>query len=152
VALCILTADCAPLALASPEGIFGAVHAGWRGLLGGVVEATVARMRGWGATDVSAALGPCIHASCYEFSSADLDLVEAAYGPAVRGATTDGRPALDLGAAVAAAVGTAGARMVAGVDICTACGGGQFSHRARADTGRQALLVWSTAPGEGEGS
>ena len=63
VALCVLTADCAPLALASPEGVFGAVHAGlaWSG--GG-------RRRGgggppcgtWGATEVVGGLGPCIHA------------------------------------------------------------------------------------------
>ena len=60
VALCVLTADCGPVALSSPEGIFGAVHAGWRGLVDGVVEQAVERMRGWGATDVTAFLGPCI--------------------------------------------------------------------------------------------
>jgi YfiH family protein len=145
VALCVLTADCGPLVLSSPEGIFGAVHVGWRGLLEGVVEQTVERMRGWGATDVAAALGPCIHASCYEFGVAELDAVATAYGPAVRGTTTDGRPALDLTAGVRAAATVAGARMVGGVDACTSCDGGQFSHRARADTGRQALLVWSSA-------
>ena len=146
VALCVLTADCGPLALSSPEGIFGAVHAGWRGLIDGVVEQAVERMRELGATDVTAALGPCIHAPCYEFSVAEIDKVAAAYGPAVRGTTTDGSPALDLAAGVRAAATVAGARMVGGVDVCTACGGGLFSHRARADTGRQALLVWSSAP------
>ena len=40
IAVCVLTADCAPLALASPEGVFAAVHAGWRGLVAGVVDAT----------------------------------------------------------------------------------------------------------------
>ena len=48
VAVAVLTADCAPLALASPEGVFAAVHAGWRGLAGGVVEAAVAAMRDLG--------------------------------------------------------------------------------------------------------
>ena len=66
VALCVLTADCAPLALASAEGVFGAVHAGWRGLHAGVVEAAVDRMRGWGATEIVGSLGPCIHVECYE--------------------------------------------------------------------------------------
>lgn len=145
-ALCVLTADCAPIALASPEGVHGAVHAGWRGLVAGVVAAAVDAMRQQGATEVTAALGPCIHAACYQFSPADLDVAESALGPAVRGTTADGRPALDLVAGVTAAVVGAGARLVGGLDVCTACGSGQYSHRARADVGRQALLVWSTAP------
>ena len=148
IALCVLTADCGALALASPEGVFAAVHAGWRSLLAGVVEAAVARMRARGATDVVGALGPCIHAGCYEFAGADLDAVAAVYGDGVRGTTTDGRPALDVPAGIAAALARAGAGQVAGVDACTACGDGYFSHRARHDTGRQALLVWST-PGAG---
>ncbi len=44
VALAVLTADCAAVALASPEGHFGAVHAGWRGVRAGVLEATVAAL------------------------------------------------------------------------------------------------------------
>ncbi len=145
-ALCVLTADCAPLALASPEGVFAAVHAGWRGLADGVVESAVARMRDLGATDVVGILGPCIHAECYEFGAGDLDTVAEAYGPSVRGTTADGAPALDLVAGVRAAVAASGARLVDVVGSCTACGGGHFSHRARADTGRQALVVWSTLP------
>jgi hypothetical protein len=143
IALCVLTADCGALALSSPEGVFAAVHAGWRGLLDGVVEATVERMREWGATDVVGALGPCIHADCYEFSGPDLDAVAAVYGDAVRGRTATGRPALDVPAGIAAALSRAGARGVDGVDVCTSCGDGYFSHRARHDQGRQALLVWS---------
>ena len=147
-ALCIFTADCAPLALSSPEGIVGAVHAGWHGLLAGVVEAAVGAMRTQGASEVTASLGPCIHAACYEFSPGDLDRVADRYGDGVRGSTTGGRPALDLAAGVAAAVAVSGAVLVDGVDECTACGGDNFSHRARADVGRQAMLVWSTATGD----
>ncbi|HVC66257.1 MAG TPA: laccase domain-containing protein [Acidimicrobiales bacterium] len=150
VALCVLTADCGALALASPEGVYAAVHVGWRGLVAGVVEAAVDRMRGRGATEVVGALGPCIHAECYEFSGADLDAVAAVYGDAVRGRTTGGRPALDVPAGIAAALARAGARSVRGVDACTACDDGYHSHRARHDTGRQALLVWS-APSAGSG-
>jgi polyphenol oxidase len=142
VALCVLTADCGSLALASPEGVCAAVHAGWRGLVAGVVERTVARMRDHGATDVVAALGPCIHAGCYEFSPDDLDEAAAVYGDTVRGTTSAGRPALDVPAGIAAALVRAGATGADGVDACTACGDGYFSHRARADTGRQALVVW----------
>ena len=145
-AVCVLTADCAPIALSSPEGVCAAVHAGWRGLVAGVVETSVATMRTLGATEVTAALGPCIHTSCYEFSPADLEVVEAALGPTVRGTTPAGRSALDLVAGVTVAVTGAGARMADGVGVCTACGVGQFSHRARSDVERQALLVWSAPP------
>jgi copper oxidase (laccase) domain-containing protein len=142
VAVCVLTADCGALALSSPEGIFAAVHAGWRGLVGGVVEAAVAHMRQLGSTDVVGSLGPCIHAECYEFSTHDLDEVAAACGPGVRGRTSDGRPALDLTAGIISSLAKAGAVVAPGVDICTACGDGYFSHRVRRDSGRQALLVW----------
>ena len=147
-ALSVLTADCGPLALGSPEGVFAAVHAGWRGLAAGVVGSTVHHMRARGASDVSGVLGPCIHAGCYEFGADELDLVARACGAAVRATTAAGRPALDLVAGVDAALTAAGGRLAEVVDVCTACGGGQFSHRARADAGRQALVVWSTAGGE----
>ncbi len=142
--LAVLTADCASIALGSGEGVFAAVHAGWRGLLGGVVEDAVGRMRSMGATDVVGALGPCIHAGCYEFSEDDLAPIADRYGAGVRGRTVAGRPALDLPAAVAAALAASGAREVPGVDACTGCDAGYFSYRARGDAGRQALIVWSS--------
>jgi hypothetical protein len=144
--LAILTADCASVALGSVEGVFGAVHAGWRGLAAGVVEETIAAMRAMGATGVVGALGPCIHPECYEFSPGDLDHIAATYGDGVRGRTTAGRPALDVPATVSAALAAGGAGETVGVDACTACAGGYYSHRARADQGRQALVVWSVAP------
>jgi polyphenol oxidase len=156
-ALCVLTADCAPLALGSEEGVFAAVHAGWRGIVAGVVEATVAAMRSKGAGRVVGSLGPCIHPGCYEFSDADLSTVATAYGDGVRGTTSDGRPALDLPAAVSAALAAAGAIETTGVDACTACCAAYFSHRGRGDIGRQAMVVWSQGhsapvePGQGEG-
>ena len=143
-AVAVLTADCAPVALASPEGVVAAVHAGWAGLAAGVVGEAVAAMRALGATVVDAALGPCIHAECYEFGAPDLDRMATALGPHVRSKTAWGTPALDLPAAVAAAVHQAGASLVADVDHCTACGGGRwFSHRARREVERQAMLVWT---------
>jgi hypothetical protein len=143
--LATLTADCPSIALGSPEGVFAAVHAGWRGLAAGVVQVTVDRMRACGATEVVGALGPCIHAECYQFSAEDLDTLCGLFGDEVRAETSWGRPALDLVAAVRVALDASGVRQVAGVDVCTACSGRYFSHRARADRGRQALLVWSIA-------
>ncbi len=65
--LTVLTADCAPVLLADVQaGVIGAAHAGWKGALGGVLEATVALMRQHGAGRIAAAIGPCIHQSSYE--------------------------------------------------------------------------------------
>lgn len=141
-ALAILTADCAPIALAGDNGSLGAVHAGWRGLVAGVVPAAVDAMRRLGATEVVAALGPCIHAECYQFSPADLDQVAAVLGDGVRSHTIDGHPALDVPAAVRASLTAAGAKLVADEDVCTACSDAYFSHRARREKERQALVVW----------
>ena len=69
--------------------------------------------------------------------------VAEVYGGSVRGRTAGGRPALDVPAGISAALERAGASGVEGVDACTACAEGYFSHRARRDTVRQALLVWS---------
>jgi YfiH family protein len=69
VTLGVLSADCAPVLLADPEaGVIGAAHAGWRGALAGVIEATVEAMVGLGAARarVVAAIGPCIAQPSYE--------------------------------------------------------------------------------------
>jgi polyphenol oxidase len=69
VALGILTADCAPVLFADPAArIVGAAHAGWRGALTGVLEATVKAMEGLGADPgrIHAGIGPCIAQASYE--------------------------------------------------------------------------------------
>jgi YfiH family protein len=75
ILLGILTADCAPVLLADPEtGVVAAAHAGWKGALGGVVEATVAGMERLGAdrARIAAAVGPCIARRSYEVDEAFL--------------------------------------------------------------------------------
>jgi YfiH family protein len=142
VALAVVTADCAPVALSSPEGVIGVAHAGWRGLEAGVLPATVAAMRALGASRVDAVLGPCIHPACYEFAGPELDRLVAVLGPGVAGTHTGGGPALDVPAAVAASLAAADARLVAEAGVCTSCSPEHWSWRARADTGRQATVVW----------
>jgi purine-nucleoside/S-methyl-5'-thioadenosine phosphorylase / adenosine deaminase len=69
IALGILTADCAPVLFADPEsGVVAAAHAGWRGAVGGVLEASVAAMEHDGArrARIRAAIGPCIGGPSYE--------------------------------------------------------------------------------------
>ena len=72
--------------------------------MAGVVEATVATMRSLGATEVSAVLGPCIAPHAYRFSAPDLGPVAERFGPAVVALDSSGFPALDLPAAVRAAL------------------------------------------------
>ena len=69
IALGILTADCVPVLFAAPgTGVIGACHAGWRGALGGILEATVAAMAALGASrrQIRAAIGPAIRQPSYE--------------------------------------------------------------------------------------
>lgn len=141
VALSVITADCAPILLGA-QGVVGAVHAGWRGLVAGVIQETVARMRALGASEIQAWLGPCIRTRCYEFGESDLDEVARVLGSDVRGVTAWGSPALDVGAAVRAALSDLGVHRLTDSGICTACSPVHFSHRARGDSGRQAGFVW----------
>lgn len=145
--LAVLGADCALVGLASPEGIIGAAHAGWRGLVAGVLEQAVTAMRDLGAGEVTAVLGPCIHAECYEFGADELDEVAAVLGAEVRAATPAGRPALDLVRGVRRALDGVGVRLAAEIGGCTACEGHWYSHRARAESSRHALAIWRDVPG-----
>jgi len=141
-ALAVLTADCAPVALASESGVIGVAHAGWRGLVAGVRQESVKAMRELGGGAVRAAIGPCIHAACYEFGNPDLEVVAARYGDGVRGTTSRGRTALDLPAGIRIALAEAGVLDVADVDVCTSCSREHWSWRARRDMSRQAVVVW----------
>jgi YfiH family protein len=140
VVVAVHSADCAPLLLRG-DGTVGVVHAGWRGLVAGVVEAAAAAMAELGGPPTTAVLGPCIRPRCYEFGPAELALVADRYGPAVEGRTAWGTPALDLGAAVAEACTRLGVELD-DAGTCTACSPRHWSHRARADTARQALVAW----------
>lgn len=73
IALAIITADCTPVLFAG-HGVVGATHAGWRGALAGVLEATAAAM---GPGPVEAVIGPCIGPASYEVSAGLRDAVTA---------------------------------------------------------------------------
>ncbi|MFV0523938.1 MAG: laccase domain-containing protein [Acidimicrobiales bacterium] len=143
--LAVTTADCAPVVLIGDIGV-GVAHAGWRGLLAGVVERTAAALGAAGVRPVRTLLGPCIDPEHYEFSPVDLDAVASALGDGVRAVTPVGTPALDVPAAVAAACRRAGwpqpDRPPATSDPTW------FSHRVRGDTGRQTTVVWLEERGE----
>lgn len=87
IALGVLAADCMPLLFADAEaGVIGSAHAGWRGALGGVIEATIAAMAQIGARRdrIVAALGPCLRPPNFEVGVDVLDLFVARYPQADR--------------------------------------------------------------------
>jgi purine-nucleoside/S-methyl-5'-thioadenosine phosphorylase / adenosine deaminase len=132
VAPLVLTADCLPIALVAPEAV-AMVHAGWRGLAGGVVEEGVRAVRELGAGgEIAAAIGPGAGPCCYEAGPE----VHAALGASA------GRN-VDLKLAARRRLEAAGVAEVHDVGLCTICDERFFSHRRdRGVTGRQAGLTW----------
>ena len=128
--LAMLTADCAPVVLAGPAGV-AVLHAGWRGLAGGIIEAGVQRL---GRVD-AAWVGPCIHACCYEVGA---DVTDAF---AHSGLPVAGPRRVDPGRAAAFALHRAGVVDVAASVECTHCDPAYFSYRRDGVTGRQGAFV-----------
>jgi polyphenol oxidase len=117
--LLAFSADCLPIALARRSGSRGiaVLHAGWRGLCEGVVEAGVRALGG----DLAAVVGPAIGPCCYEVGPE----VSSRFDPDL---TTDGR--LDLWTASERSLRRAGVSDVERVDLCTHCHPDLFfSHR-----------------------
>jgi polyphenol oxidase len=147
VAPAALAADCLPVAIAG-DGAVAIVHAGWRGLASGVLEAGVRAVRalaaGAGATNgepitVTAAVGPGAGPCCYQVGTEVFDAFAA--HPDAR---HDDR--IDLKAIAVARLQAASVGEVHDVGMCTICAPELFfSHRRdRGVTGRQAGLVWLT--------
>lgn len=80
ILLAVLTADCQPVLFADAKaGVIGAAHAGWRGAVDGVLEATLEAMEGLGAdrTRITAVIGPTISQAAYEVGPEFLDRFRA---------------------------------------------------------------------------
>jgi hypothetical protein len=148
LAIGVSTADCGPVLLADPDAhVIGAAHAGWRGALGGVVEATVDAMVALGASrgTIRAALGPLIRQPNYEVGP-DLIARFSAEDPAssrfFAPATRNGHAMFDLGGYIGARLTRAGIRQVQDLGLCTYADPARFfsfrraSHRGEVDYGR----------------
>jgi copper oxidase (laccase) domain-containing protein len=143
-ALTVRSADCAPLVLIGRRAV-GVVHAGWRGLVAGVVGAAVDALRVLDDDVVEAHLGPCIRVGCYEFAGPEREAVVDRFGAPVAGTTTWGTPALDVPAAVRVALTEVGVSTLHDGAGCTACDRRWFSHRARGELERFATVAWISA-------
>jgi polyphenol oxidase len=114
LAVGVLTADCAPVLFADAEaGVVAAAHAGWRGVLAGILESTIATMQSLGARPerIVAAVGPCIGQAAYqvgpEFQLAFLQR-EPGNARFFMQPAPGARPHFDLGAYAADRLGQAG--------------------------------------------
>jgi polyphenol oxidase len=139
-AMLLLTADCMPIAIARSDGLRPAVeilHAGWRGLLAGIVAAGV---RAIGARKLVAAIGPSIGPCCYEVGEEVAAPFRQAFGEDVMHEGSK----LDLWTAAERALRAAGVEHVDRFDLCTACDGDRFfSHRRdHGRTGRQGVIAY----------
>ena len=137
--LAVQTADCVPIVFTG-DGVIGVAHSGWRGIVEGVLPATVERMRQLGADNLLATIGACIRPSHYEFGPEDLDAVVAVTSDAVRSVTEAGNPALDMATAARVALEKAGVERINDLGHNTA-DERFYSHRTRGDTGRQVSVV-----------
>jgi len=144
VVLAILTADCLPVLVCSEDGsAIAAAHAGWRGLAGGVIEATIERL-GVPAGRLLAWLGPAIGARSYEvgeevraaFVDADAHAA-AAFAP-----TRVGHWHCDLYALARLRLAGAGVTRIHGGGFDTFADTRFHSYRRERQTGRFASLVW----------
>ena len=135
-AMALVTADCLPVAVCRTEGepVLCLLHAGWRGLLAGIVAAGV---RTLGGGVLAAAIGPGIGPCCYEVGEEIAEPFRVAFGDDV---ARDGR--LDLWTATERALAAAGCEAVERTDLCTACDPERFfSHRRDGGlTGRQGVI------------
>jgi YfiH family protein len=153
LAIGVTTADCGPILLADPQaGVIGAAHAGWRGALTGVIEATVEAMERLGAnpSQIRAAIGPMIRQSNYEVGPDLIVRFEAEDRVSSRfftAAARDGHALFDLGGYVAARLARAGVAQVQDMGLCTYADPARFfsyrrtTHRGEADYGRHVNAI-----------
>lgn len=158
ILLGILTADCAPVLFADVEaGVVAAAHAGWKGALAGITDATVAKMVALGAKPerIAAAVGPCIARRSYEVDDAFLARFTAD-DPADERFFAPGRAGhhrFDLEAYVAHRLARAGIGRIETLGLDTYADPARFfsyrraMHRGEADYGRQVSLIGLPQPG-----
>lgn len=140
--LSVTVADCAPVAILADGGGLAVVHAGWRGILGGVVESAMDLLSEVTVGPFRAVIGPCINACCYAFGVDDLKRVVEHLGDGTEGKTRTGHPALDLPAAVNTTLRGVGVVEVEVDGTCTACDGDYWSYRVTGTRERHAMAAW----------
>ena len=141
----VLTADCLPVLMARCDGsAVGAFHAGWRGLLDGILERGVRTLATAGEA-LSVWIGPAICQSCYQVGDDVRDAFLTHHAEAATAFREDGPGhwRMDLAALARQRLHAAGVRQVTGGELCTAClPQDYYSYRRDGQTGRFATLIW----------
>lgn len=146
LALGILTADCVPVVIADREGVVvGVAHGGWRGLVGGVLEALVCALP-VPAQRLCAWIGPAIGPEAYEIGedvAAAVRAVDRAVADTcLRAGRRPGKHQLDLFALTEALLARAGVAVLPGARTCTYSDARFYSYRRDGQTGRMATVAW----------
>jgi hypothetical protein len=153
LAIGILTADCAPVLLCDGTArVIGAAHAGWRGALSGIVEATVAAMTKLGAKPerITAVIGPAISQKAYEVGGDFVERFLAAEPDSTAFFITDegsGEPHFDLPGYVGERLARAGVGAITDLGLCTYCEETRLfsyrrsQHHGEGDYGRQISAI-----------
>ncbi|NYG05680.1 hypothetical protein BJ986_000167 [Phycicoccus badiiscoriae] len=140
LALAVLVADCTPVLLADPAvGVVGAVHAGRPGMMSRIVDTAVQQMRGLGAREISAVVGPSVCGRCYEVPT-ELRDAAAKVTPESSARSWSGTPAIDVATGVVAQL-AANDVAVQWVPGCAREDERLFSYRRDGQTGRYAGVV-----------
>ncbi|MFZ4572850.1 MAG: polyphenol oxidase family protein [Phycisphaerales bacterium] len=142
----IRVADCTPVLLASSDGrVVGAVHAGWRGVVAGVLKRAMEEMRALGASAIVAAIGPCIGADEFEVGPEVVEVFRREFGNDPRFAwdVGGGKGRVDLKACLAHQASVGGAVAVDVLPYCTVRDASLFfSHRRdKGVTGRMIGMI-----------
>lgn len=143
--LAVMTADCLPVLLCDRAGaVIGIAHAGWRGLVGGVIEATIAEMN-VAPSQLIAWLGPAIGPADFAVGAEVREAALAAHGEAERAfvARGPGKWLADIYDLARLRLARAGVGGVFGGGRCTVRDARRFfSFRRDRETGRMASLLW----------
>lgn len=133
----VRTADCVPILLACRTGrVVAAVHAGWRGIVAGVVRAGVQALHEQGGVDPRAALGPCLSREAFEVGEdVAAEFERVGLGAAVIRRRSS-RPHVDLARAVIRQLRDAGVVAIDAEAPCTYATGAAFSYRRDVTHGR----------------
>ena len=145
----VMTADCLPILLTNQSGDFvAAIHAGWRGLINGIIEKTVAQLSKYSAKQMIAFIGPAICQKCFEVDDGVLlefkqkDIESTQYFTA---GLQSGKFQADLRKIAELKLLRLGLlpENISNQSVCTKCNPRWFySYRANSNTGRIATLIW----------